>query len=439
MSSQTLSELSTEELVAILNDQLFSLQRYDISKVLEMLSARNIMASELFPRITNAMKKEESKYQDLLDILSTTSLNHIDEFLTFLIFDAPGREVTYYALEAKGLLDWKNKVEIEREEFKNQLDAIIDGGFYDVFRFLARGIVYWHFKGEFDFDTFALGADFDPEDKELMEPLILKMLEFGLSEEYLMDYEATILVRDLKIESALPLLLRVLKKIQYVKKNHYDASKDKFNWFRGYAVDALCAIRAYEAAPALLEALRVEPDVSVLEEIVRSLGGLKHYEAIPYLKGIRHHSIGNYFAEDERDLREALSFALNVLGAEPKNHVEFAAEQIVFFRFDYYDEDELTIFFNCFPVIEDDQYEELFHFTLDQLVIAGENFHQYVDSESFLRYTSRMMLYLELPEKMSNIETVIENISDHERKELARKIVKYFPEEEKNLIKDDFN
>ena len=439
MSKQTLIDLSNDELITILNDQLFSLQKYDISEVLEILATRKVMVSELFPRLTSAMKKQESKFQDLLDILSTTSLNQADEFLTFLIFDAPGREVTYYALEAKGLLDWKNKVEIEREEFKNQLDAIIDGGFYDVFRFLARGIAYWHFKGEFDFDTFALGADFDPEDKELMEPLILKMLEFGLSGEYMMDYEATILVRDLKIESALPLLLRVLKKIQYVKKNYYDASKDKFNWFRGYAVDALYAIRAFEAAPALLEALKVEPDVSVLEEIVRSLGGMKHQEAIPYLKGIRHHSVGNYLADDERDLREALSFALNVLGAEPKNHVEFAAEQIVFFRFDYYDEDELTIFFDVFPYTEDDQYKELFLHTLDQLLLAGENFHQYDDPESFLRYTSRLFLYLKLPEKIPHLNSFVNELKDKDKKKLAKMIISYFLEEEKNLIKDDFD
>ncbi|MCE7743994.1 MAG: hypothetical protein GPJ52_02545, partial [Candidatus Heimdallarchaeota archaeon] len=156
MSSQALIDLSNEELIAILNDQLFSLQKHDISKVLEILAVRNVIASELFPRLTTVMKKQESKNQDLLDILSTTSLNHIDEFLTFLIFDAPGKEVTYYALEAKGFLDWKHKVDLEREEFKNQLDAIIDGGFYDVFRFLARGIAFWHFKGEFDFDGFVM-------------------------------------------------------------------------------------------------------------------------------------------------------------------------------------------------------------------------------------------------------------------------------------------
>lgn len=255
----------------------------------------------------------------------------------------------------------------------------------------------------------------------------------------MMDYEATILVRDLKIESALPLLLRVLKKIQYVKKNYYDASKDPFNWFRGYAVDALCAIRAFEAAPALLEALKVEPDVSVLEEIVRSLGGMKYQKAIPFLKGIRHHSIGNYFAEDERDLREALSFALNVLGAEPKNHVELAAEQIVFFRFDYYDEDELVIFFDYFPFIEDDQYEELFHYVLDQLVLAGENFHQYENPESHLRYTSRMFLYLDIPNEIPHLQSLVNKLEDKTKRILLKKIIGYFPEEEKNLIKDDFN
>ena len=439
MLKHSLIDLSTEELISILNDQLFSLQKHDISKVLEILSARNVMASELFPRITVAMKKQESKYQDLLDILSTTSLSNADEFLTFLIFDASGKELAYYALEAKGLLDWKNKVEIEREEFKNQLDAIIDGGFFDVFRFLARGIAYWHFKGEFDFDGFVMGAEFEPEDKELMEPLILKMLEYSLSEEYLMDYEAAILVIKLNVQSAEPFLVQALKKIQFVGKNKYDSYHDKFHWFRKDSADALGAIRAFSAAPALLAALKVEPDASVLEEIVRSLGALKSQEAIPYLKGIRHHSVGNYFAEDDRDLKEALSFALNVLGAEPKNHVELAAEQIVFFRFDYYDEDELTIFFDTFPYTEDDQYEELFHHVLNQLILAGENFHKYEDPESFLRYTSRLMLYQKLPEKIPHLYKIISKIKDKTKRKLARKLVGYFPEEEKNLIKDEFD
>jgi len=439
MSSQVLIDLSTEELITILNDQLFSLLKYEIKDVLDILASRNVMASELFPRITVTMKKQESKFQDLLDILSTTSLNHIDEFLAFLIFDAPGKEVTYYALEAKGLLDWKNKVEIEREEFKNQLDAIIDGAYKDVFRFLARGIAFWHFKGEFDFDTFVMGSSFDPDDKELMEPLILKMLEYSLSEDYLMDYEAAVLVIKLNLPSAEPFLVQALKKIQYVGKNNYDSYHDKYNWFRKDSADALGATRAFAAAPALLEALKVEPDADVLERIIRSLGALKSQEAIPYMKGIRHHSIGNYFAEDERELREAIMFALNVLKAEPKNHVEYAAERIVFFRFDYYDEDELVIFFDKFPNIDDDRYEELFHYVLDQFLLAGENFHQYDDPETFLRYTSRMMLYLELPEKIPHLETVVANIKDQVRRELAQKTFGYLPEEEKNLIKDEFD
>ncbi|MCE7746294.1 MAG: hypothetical protein GPJ52_14280, partial [Candidatus Heimdallarchaeota archaeon] len=308
-----------------------------------------------------------------------------------------------------------------------------------VFRFLARGIAFWHFKGEFDFDGFVMESSFEDGDKELMEPLILKMLEYSLSEDYIMDYEAAVLVIKLDLQSAESFLVQALKKIQYVGKNNYDSYHDKFNWFRKDSADALGAIRAFAAAPALLEALKVEPDADVLERIIRSLGALKSQEAIPYMKGIRHHSVGNYFAEDERELREAVSFALNVLKAEPKNHVEFAAEQIVFFRFDYYDEDELTNFIDNFPFIEDNQYEDLFLHTLDQLIIAGENFHQYDDPETFLRYTSRMMLYLDVPEKIPHLKSLVNNLKDKAKKNLAKKIIGYFLEEEKNLIKDEFN
>ncbi|MCE7745601.1 MAG: HEAT repeat domain-containing protein, partial [Candidatus Heimdallarchaeota archaeon] len=307
-----------------------------------------------------------------------------------------------------------------------------------VFRFLARGIAFWHFKGEFDFDGFVMESSFEDGDKELMEPLILKMLEYSLSEDYTMDYEAAVLVIKLALMSAEPFLVQALKKIQYVGKNNYDSYHDMFNWFRKDSADALGAIRAYGAAPALLEALKVEPDADVLEGIIRSLGALKYREAIPYMKGIWHHSIGNYHSEDERELREAVLFALNVLKAEPKNQVEFAAERIVFFQYDYFDEDELSIFFSEFPTIKDDQYEELFLHTLDQLVLAGENFHQYDDSESFLRYTSRMFLYLNLSGKVPHLEKIISKIKDKTRRTIAQKLVEYFPEEEKNLIKDDF-
>lgn len=49
-----------------------------------------------------------------------------------------------------------------------------------------------------------------------------------------------------------------------------------------------------------------------------------------------------------------------------------------------------------------------------------------------------MFLYKELPTKINNLEEVIAGIKESKARTLAKKIISYFKEEEKNLIKDDW-
>ncbi|MBD3189155.1 MAG: hypothetical protein GF308_00850 [Candidatus Heimdallarchaeota archaeon] len=436
MTKQPIKDLTKKQLIAEFNNHLYSAGGYEQEEIIKRLEEMEVNTYELFPRLTQALEKNKEQNKQLLELLKKAKIKQANELLKKIFDAAITKEVSYYALEARGLLDWKNYSMWDRVKFKEQLQIIIEG-YKAVYQFLARAIAYWHFKKDFQFGGFICGARFDKEeDKPLMESLILKMLKYQFETEvFYLDYEAANLAGRFKIKKAVPFLIKGIKCIEYQENETYDPGKDRYCFLRMDAATALADIGGgKKVIETLLEALQREPYFEVFLRIVYAFGGEK--EAVPYLKGVKHGSIGKCVTDpDEQELAEAMAFTLKKYNSNPTDPVEYAAERIVFFKFEKYDEEELTRFLEKIPKMEEKDYEKLFVQVLKEQLLAGENFHNYEEKNAHLKYTTRMLLHIAELKKIPAVEKNEDEKTDREKKEQEKQLSRQTKEQIDQLIR----
>ena len=428
MKSQIIEDLSSKQLIDKFNDYLFSIYPRRQSEIIQSMTENDISAYKAFPKLVIALKKN---FQfKLLKELKDKKIRDAIETLQQIFQHSKNKEISYFALEALGLFDWKEYPIETRNSFKEFLEIIVEGGYYDVFRFLARVIAYWHFQGEFEFDGFIGGSYFEEEDCKLMEPLLLKALEYSITGEnnYPMDYEAAKLTGILKIRKAKPLLIEACKKIHFINDGIYDESKDWYYWLRHDAVFALGEIIDWKTDSDIkalfLDMLQTDPSFFVVLEVIYNLNAFQSQEIIPYLKGLKHKSIGQFVTmANEIDLVEAIVFSLKRWNAQPANYIEYAAERTVFFRFDAFDESEFVSFFCEFPVLNSGDFLMFFKKVVEELSYFDYKIFKYIGPKQHLEQIAEIFLLLGILKIIPDLRNEIDKMTNMKKKTCASLIL----------------
>ncbi|MHA1308135.1 MAG: hypothetical protein ACTSQN_12670 [Candidatus Heimdallarchaeota archaeon] len=273
MTTKKINTLSNEKLVKKFNEFLFSLQKQNQTEIINELEARKVSAFEAFPRLRQALLKQEDTCGVFIENLKNSNIRKAKDTLKQIFNKTLQKDISYFALEALGLLDWKNQKELNHGEFSEFLYYIIREPYYDVYRFIARVIAFWHFREEFKFDVFALGAQFETNESELIEHMLVKILAYSVEDNNycFIDYEAAHLIGKFKIKKAESLLIKAMKKIDYKEDQVYIKSEDRYHWLRLDAAAALICLETSTAKENISKLVESEPANDVLNLSLRMM------------------------------------------------------------------------------------------------------------------------------------------------------------------------
>lgn len=432
----------TEELIQLFNNQMFSSNSIDHDDLFRDLRAFKVSVEQAFPRLIQAMERKDLEYCEEFTYFEKATIWSVRDFLVYLLFKELDEDVCYYLLEALSCYPWTDAKHDSRDDFNQKLYAYADREQKDSLVFIARLIAFWHFIGEFDFDSFAEEATFTLEELVMIKPLLLRYLEYSLTYPRYAQVgtEAAVISRRYKVKEAIPLLTRAMQCLPK-QKGSYDNLKDDYLYLRRESYYALGELGTEECLPPLLEALRIEPDWENFIELIYAIGMLKRREALPSIFLLRNEGIYgrslNYF--DENELNEATKYVLDKFNLYP-SAVMYAAERIVFYYLKDFNEDERYSFANKFPYVGKENYEEMLKHLGNYLLIAGENVHQYEDSEDQYRNLAKALQYSHIPERFLEKTYFLAQFKDSKAKTYAKKIFPFFELEKKyrELDKEDF-